>query len=264
MLSGSGGIEAPKPLPRNQLQRPQIWPPLRCPRCDSANTKFCYYNNYSRLQPRYLCKACRRHWTEGGTLRNVPVGGGRKNKRNTATSSKAATTATATATATAAAATTATTAAATAINSSSMDDPATAIFPDILRRVLLHPPPPPPVESVDYSVMSTLTSSLQSDQIGNIAAEPNTTVSSYGSALAQVSFFGYSDEGLGPMSSALNAWHVAPHVQPPLVSSGGGEAVADALEVATASGLWMSGWPDEEVSGLAVPELDLPLTGDDL
>ncbi|KAL0398574.1 UNVERIFIED_CONTAM: Dof zinc finger protein DOF3.5 [Sesamum radiatum] len=32
--------------------------------------------------PRYFCKGCRRYWTQGGTLRNVPVGGGcRKTKR---------------------------------------------------------------------------------------------------------------------------------------------------------------------------------------
>ncbi|XP_076918924.1 uncharacterized protein LOC143579530 [Bidens hawaiensis] len=55
--------------------------PLKCPRCDSTNTKFCYYNNYNKTQPRHYCKACKRHWTKGGTLRNVPVGGGRKNKR---------------------------------------------------------------------------------------------------------------------------------------------------------------------------------------
>lgn len=55
---------------------------LKCPRCDSSNTKFCYYNNYSLSQPRHFCKACKRYWTKGGTLRNVPVGGGcRKNKR---------------------------------------------------------------------------------------------------------------------------------------------------------------------------------------
>ncbi|KAF3439832.1 hypothetical protein FNV43_RR18110 [Rhamnella rubrinervis] len=55
---------------------------LNCPRCNSTNTKFCYYNNYSLTQPRYFCKTCRRYWTEGGTLRNVPVGGGsRKNKK---------------------------------------------------------------------------------------------------------------------------------------------------------------------------------------
>ncbi|KAH6802800.1 hypothetical protein C2S51_034246 [Perilla frutescens var. frutescens] len=53
-----------------------------CPRCGSSNTKFCYYNNYSLTQPRYFCKACRRYWTKGGSLRNVPIGGGcRKTRR---------------------------------------------------------------------------------------------------------------------------------------------------------------------------------------
>ncbi|PIN10707.1 hypothetical protein CDL12_16706 [Handroanthus impetiginosus] len=61
---------------------------LKCPRCESTNTKFCYYNNYSLSQPRYFCKSCRRYWTKGGTLRNVPVGGGcRKNKRSSSSSS---------------------------------------------------------------------------------------------------------------------------------------------------------------------------------
>lgn len=56
---------------------------LKCPRCDSPNTKFCYYNNYSLSQPRHFCKTCRRYWTKGGALRNVPVGGGcRKNKKS--------------------------------------------------------------------------------------------------------------------------------------------------------------------------------------
>ncbi|CAN6230056.1 unnamed protein product [Urochloa humidicola] len=48
---------------------------LECPRCHSTNTKFCYYNNYSTAQPRHFCRACRRYWTHGGTLRDVPVGG---------------------------------------------------------------------------------------------------------------------------------------------------------------------------------------------
>ncbi|XP_062227126.1 dof zinc finger protein DOF5.8-like [Phragmites australis] len=48
---------------------------LECPRCRSTNTKFCYYNNYSTAQPRHFCRACRRYWTHGGTLRDVPVGG---------------------------------------------------------------------------------------------------------------------------------------------------------------------------------------------
>ncbi|KAL5567727.1 hypothetical protein UlMin_024302 [Ulmus minor] len=68
--------------------RPQKDQVLNCPRCNSTNTKFCYYNNYSLSQPRYFCKTCRRYWTEGGSLRNVPVGGGsRKNKRSSSYSS---------------------------------------------------------------------------------------------------------------------------------------------------------------------------------
>ncbi|XP_062183152.1 dof zinc finger protein PBF-like [Phragmites australis] len=64
---------------------------LKCPRCDSTNTKFCYYNNHRMSQPRYFCKACRRYWTQGGSLRNVPVGGGcRKNKRSSGSSSSSA------------------------------------------------------------------------------------------------------------------------------------------------------------------------------
>ena len=79
-------MELPKPnLMRKQQQQQQQTQPnsesLKCPRCDSTNTKFCYYNNYNKSQPRHFCRACKRHWTKGGTLRNVPVGGGRKNKR---------------------------------------------------------------------------------------------------------------------------------------------------------------------------------------
>ncbi|OWM90494.1 hypothetical protein CDL15_Pgr014797 [Punica granatum] len=75
-----------RPLMERRL-RPQHDQPLKCPRCESTHTKFCYYNNYSLSQPRYFCKTCRRYWTKGGTLRNIPVGGGcRKNKK--ASSSK--------------------------------------------------------------------------------------------------------------------------------------------------------------------------------
>lgn len=28
----------------------------QCPRCNSKNTKFCYYNNYNVKQPRYYCR----------------------------------------------------------------------------------------------------------------------------------------------------------------------------------------------------------------
>ncbi|CAN4092780.1 unnamed protein product [Withania somnifera] len=78
------------PAPANGT-RPSEQENLPCPRCDSTNTKFCYYNNYNLSQPRHFCKSCRRYWTRGGTLRNVPVGGGtRKNsshKRPRTTSS---------------------------------------------------------------------------------------------------------------------------------------------------------------------------------
>ena len=85
MASPSPIMDKPRQQ-QQQLQRRQQQPPLppalKCPRCDSSNTKFCYYNNYSLSQPRHFCKACKRYWTRGGTLRNVPVGGGcRKNKR---------------------------------------------------------------------------------------------------------------------------------------------------------------------------------------
>ncbi|KAJ6807518.1 putative dof zinc finger protein DOF4.6 isoform X1 [Iris pallida] len=83
---------APTAIPQGSAgerkARPQKEQALHCPRCNSTNTKFCYYNNYSLTQPRYFCKACRRYWTEGGSLRNVPVGGGsRKNKRHSSSSS---------------------------------------------------------------------------------------------------------------------------------------------------------------------------------
>ncbi|XP_052174668.1 cyclic dof factor 3-like [Diospyros lotus] len=55
---------------------------LPCPRCNSLDTKFCYFNNYNVNQPRHFCKKCQRYWTAGGTMRNVPVGAGRrKNKQ---------------------------------------------------------------------------------------------------------------------------------------------------------------------------------------
>ncbi|KAL3513169.1 hypothetical protein ACH5RR_025886 [Cinchona calisaya] len=57
---------------------------LPCPRCNSMDTKFCYYNNYNFNQPRHFCKSCQRYWTAGGTMRNVPVGAGRRKNKNSA------------------------------------------------------------------------------------------------------------------------------------------------------------------------------------
>ncbi|XP_031493498.1 dof zinc finger protein 5-like isoform X2 [Nymphaea colorata] len=53
----------------------------KCPRCDSADTKFCYFNNYSTTQPRHFCRRCQRFWTNGGNQRNLPVGSGRRKRK---------------------------------------------------------------------------------------------------------------------------------------------------------------------------------------
>ncbi|XP_077233554.1 OBF binding protein 1 [Tasmannia lanceolata] len=77
--SGDRRSRTPKiPVPENDN--------LGCPRCSSTNTKFCYYNNYNLSQPRHFCKSCRRYWTKGGSLRDIPVGGGsRKNAKRSRT-----------------------------------------------------------------------------------------------------------------------------------------------------------------------------------
>ncbi|XP_039808327.1 dof zinc finger protein 3-like [Panicum virgatum] len=71
---GAGGGREPAGLP--------------CPRCESVDTKFCYYNNYNLSQPRHFCRACRRYWTRGGALRNIPVGGGTRKATPAATRRK--------------------------------------------------------------------------------------------------------------------------------------------------------------------------------
>ncbi|GJU50376.1 DOF zinc finger protein DOF2.4-like protein [Tanacetum coccineum] len=83
-VGGEGSIRPGSMVDRARLAKlPLPEPGLNCPRCDSTNTKFCYFNNYSLTQPRHFCKTCRRYWTRGGALRNVPVGGGcRRNKRS--------------------------------------------------------------------------------------------------------------------------------------------------------------------------------------
>ncbi|XP_042475490.1 dof zinc finger protein DOF3.6-like [Macadamia integrifolia] len=89
--SGGGGasIRPGSMADRARLAKlPQPEVALKCPRCESTNTKFCYFNNYSLSQPRHFCKTCRRYWTRGGALRNVPVGGGcRRNKKSKSSSS---------------------------------------------------------------------------------------------------------------------------------------------------------------------------------
>lgn len=90
-VGGGGGGPAGSVRPGSMVERARLTKVtqpetiLKCPRCESTNTKFCYFNNYSLSQPRHFCKTCRRYWTRGGALRNVPVGGGcrRNNKRGT-------------------------------------------------------------------------------------------------------------------------------------------------------------------------------------
>ncbi|XP_027345838.1 dof zinc finger protein DOF3.6-like isoform X2 [Abrus precatorius] len=90
-MGGSVGSIRPGSM-ADRARLAKIPPPeaaLKCPRCESTNTKFCYFNNYSLTQPRHFCKTCRRYWTRGGALRNVPVGGGcRRNKKNKRSRSK--------------------------------------------------------------------------------------------------------------------------------------------------------------------------------
>ncbi|CAA7034678.1 unnamed protein product [Microthlaspi erraticum] len=88
-MSSHTNLPSPKPVPKPDHRKPpsssasQDQQNLKCPRCNSPNTKFCYYNNYSLSQPRHFCKSCRRYWTRGGALRNVPIGGGcRKTKKS--------------------------------------------------------------------------------------------------------------------------------------------------------------------------------------
>ncbi|CAA0826616.1 Cyclic dof factor 2 [Striga hermonthica] len=71
--------------PQKALKKPDKI--LPCPRCNSMDTKFCYYNNYNVNQPRHFCKSCQRYWTAGGTMRNVPVGAGRRKTKSSSASS---------------------------------------------------------------------------------------------------------------------------------------------------------------------------------
>lgn len=95
-ISSSPSLTADQARAQAQAQLAKMAPPpeaLKCPRCESTNTKFCYFNNYSLSQPRHFCKTCKRYWTRGGALRNVPVGGGfRRNKKHKKSNSSSSST----------------------------------------------------------------------------------------------------------------------------------------------------------------------------
>ncbi|KAK4417531.1 Dof zinc finger protein DOF1.4 [Sesamum alatum] len=77
-------MEQPTGAPQQQEQTST---PLKCPRCASLDTKFRYFNNHSLAQPRHYCKACKRQWTVGGNLRNIPFGGKTRTCKQTKASS---------------------------------------------------------------------------------------------------------------------------------------------------------------------------------
>ncbi|KAH7306640.1 hypothetical protein KP509_22G023400 [Ceratopteris richardii] len=82
VMPSTEAVNAEEQQPRRLAKLPYPTRVLQCPRCTSSDTKFCYYNNHSLSQPRHFCRSCMRYWTAGGTLRNVPIGGGlRKSKR---------------------------------------------------------------------------------------------------------------------------------------------------------------------------------------
>ncbi|KAG2540081.1 hypothetical protein PVAP13_9NG532000 [Panicum virgatum] len=82
---GSSSCSWVKPGCMMELARLAKIPPpesgLPCPRCRSADTKFCYYNNYSLSQPRHFCRACRHYWTHGGALRDLPFSSSARRRR---------------------------------------------------------------------------------------------------------------------------------------------------------------------------------------
>ncbi|XP_062091644.1 cyclic dof factor 3-like [Humulus lupulus] len=84
------GDESDRSIKEKILKRPDKI--LPCPRCNSLETKFCYFNNYNVNQPRHFCKNCQRYWTAGGTIRNVPVGAGRRRNKHSSSQSHQETT----------------------------------------------------------------------------------------------------------------------------------------------------------------------------
>ena len=76
--------DAPAAAPRTRtrarakLPRPEGVAP--CPRCHPRDQVFLTTTTTS--SSRYFCRGCRRYWTAGGMLRNVPVGAGRRKNKN--------------------------------------------------------------------------------------------------------------------------------------------------------------------------------------
>ncbi|XP_021759695.1 cyclic dof factor 2-like isoform X1 [Chenopodium quinoa] len=50
--------------------------PVSCPRCNSMETKFCYFNNSNINKSRHFCWSCQRYWTIGGATKNLSIRSG--------------------------------------------------------------------------------------------------------------------------------------------------------------------------------------------
>ncbi|CAN4116952.1 unnamed protein product [Withania somnifera] len=66
---------------------------LKCPRCDSTNTKFCYFNNYSLSQPRHFCKACKSNSSNNNNNPKSPASSTSTDGRTQATNNSGSTSA---------------------------------------------------------------------------------------------------------------------------------------------------------------------------
>ncbi|PIA45967.1 hypothetical protein AQUCO_01600312v1 [Aquilegia coerulea] len=76
---GERRIQQPETSMANQASMCQV--ALKCPRCESINTKFVYYQLQNGSKPVHFCKDCRRHWTVGALLRTRLYSGGKRRRR---------------------------------------------------------------------------------------------------------------------------------------------------------------------------------------
>ncbi|KAF5206988.1 hypothetical protein FRX31_003426 [Thalictrum thalictroides] len=65
-----------------QLVEVNTDPPRQCPRCNSLETMYGYYNNYCDIQASYRCKICSHYWDHGEVLGDISVRGKRKNNEH--------------------------------------------------------------------------------------------------------------------------------------------------------------------------------------
>lgn len=171
-----------------KIIRPQKEVALNCPRCNSTNTKFCYYNNYSLSQPRYFCKTCRRYWTEGGSLRNIPVGGGsRRNKRSSSSSSN---------------------------SSSSSSNPPNPKFPDVQDLNLGFPPPSSTTTNTNtthHQDFKTISELIQVPNFDNTSSSNNNNNNLSCSSSSSISAMGLNSFLTMPIGGGLMMPMQTPH-----------------------------------------------------